>query len=332
MGHLLLACMNDPRGTTPPGVMIDTATAIRDPVFYRWHKHVDDIAARLEARQAPHDFSDGPDVLLRKGEGAAGSPDIILCFTDAIPGADDPDFDGAAFGEGAFGGDAWSAPADGDLATDELQTMMLQRPLRLSDGSTADITYLDQRPFAYFLRVQNRADGDQDVTVRIFLVTEAMAGERNMWVELDKFPQTLPGSAKRVVYRPTALSSVIKKPATKPPGPLERPSQDPDEDDENYCDCGWPYNLLLPRGTREGMPFRLLVMLTDWSLDEVRDDGQCGSMSYCGARDKYPDRRGMGYPFDRPMPAGLSSLTARDNVATRNVTIRWVNPPPGGQL
>jgi len=328
MGHLLLACIDDPTGATPPGVMIDPATAIRDPVFYRWHKHVDDIGSGWLGRQAPHDFSDGPDVVIREGTQPNASPDVILCFKDAIPGSANPGFDGAAFGEQAFGGANWSAPPPDGLTTDELQTMMLQRAIPLPGDSTVDVTYLDQREFVYFLRVENRRPQAQRVTVRIFLVAHDFADDRQMWIELDKFQHTLPTSGRTVVYRPAALSSVIRKPAVKPPGPLADPSPDPD-DEENYCDCGWPYNLLLPRGTRDGMAFRLLVMLTDWTKDEVPGDTHCGSMSFCGAKDRYPDRRGMGYPFDRPFPAGRSiaqTIAARDNMATRDVTIRWVDP------
>ena len=37
-----------------------------------------------------------------------------------------------------------------------------------------------------------------------------------------------------------------------------------------------PYNLLLPRGTDAGMNFRLLVMVTDWAIDQVPDDRPAG--------------------------------------------------------
>ena len=157
--------------------------------------------------------------------------------------------------------------------------MMLQRAIPLPGDSTVDVTYLDQREFVYFLRVENRRPQAQRVTVRIFLVAHDFADDRQMWIELDKFQHTLPASGRTVIYRPAALSSVIRKPAVKPPGPLADPSPDPD-DEENYCDCGWPYNLLLPRGTRDGMAFRLLVMLTDWTKDEVPGDTHCGSMSF----------------------------------------------------
>jgi hypothetical protein len=71
----------------------------------------------------------------------------------------------------------------------------------------------------------------------------------------------LPGV--NVVGRPDARSSVIKRKAVRAPGAEdhEEPSTDP------WCDCGWPYTLLLPSGasTPEGTPFTLAVALTDYA-------------------------------------------------------------------
>jgi tyrosinase len=167
--------------------------------------------------------------------------------------------------------------------------------------------------------------------VRIFLVAQQVAENRRMWIEMDKFHYTLQPSQQAVIFRSAALSSVIRKPAVKPPGVVQQPVPSPDTPDpnapENYCDCGWPYNLLLPRGTSAGMGFRFMVMLTDWTKDQVADDTTCGSMSFCGAKDRYPDSRFMGYPFDRPF--GNSSIaqtiTAQNNMATRDITIRLVS-------
>lgn len=44
---------------------------------------------------------------------------------------------------------------------------------------------------------------------------------------------------------------------------------DPENDLFNFCGCGWPQHMLLPRGKQEGMDFQLLVMVTDWKLDQV---------------------------------------------------------------
>ena len=149
---------------------------------------------------------------------------------------------------------------------------------------------------------------------------------------MDKFKHTLKEGERAVIFRNAASSSVILKPAEKPPRPVSKPGGDPGKD---YCNCGWPYNLLIPRGTREGMPFRLMVMVTDWELDQVAEDATCGSMSFCGAKDRYPDRRGMGYPFDRPFPGDLpiSETIAAPyhvNMAARDIRIRWIDPANEG--
>jgi hypothetical protein len=68
-------------------------------------------------------------------------------------------------------------------------------------------------------------------------------------------------------------------------------------------------------------------MLTDWSADQVSRESHCGSMSFCGVRDaSYPDKRPMGYPFDRPLPAGTTIddvVTRQPNMALRDIAIRF---------
>ncbi|HYP39696.1 MAG TPA: tyrosinase family protein [Chloroflexia bacterium] len=333
MGHVLIALAHDPRGNTWPGVMLYTDTAIRDPVFYRWHRHVDDFLYQWQEDQPPNDFSDAPPVRIRKSLGTGGgtaanaSPDIILCFRKDIRGARGRNFNGQAFGERAFGGSNWnSAFSSGGVSTNELQTMMLKRSVRLRDGSTREIPYLDHEEFFYFLRVENTSRQAQEVTVRIFLAAVELADERRMWIEMDKFKHPLAPNQKAVIFRPGSLSSVIRKPASKPPRPPRRRRTESATDSENYCNCGWPYNLLVPRGSDTGMPFRLFVMVTH--NDDV-EQSSCGSMSFCGVRNRYPDRRAMGYPFDRPFPANRTlaqTVAAQQNMATRDITIRWTNP------
>jgi hypothetical protein len=47
-------------------------------------------------------------------------------------------------------------------------------------------------------------------------------------------------------------------------------------------------------------------------------------MSFCGARDNYPDSRPMGYPFDRPFrdKTVAETIAAQANMATRDITIK----------
>jgi tyrosinase len=328
-GHVLIAFVHDPAGNSSPGVMAQTETAIRDPIFYRWHRAIDDLSYRWQETQKPNDFSDAPSVTIRKefDSSTFRSKDIILAFKDKIPGAGDPNFNWYSYADETFGEGRWDEDFSSSPATtNQLETSMYTRQIDVR-GQLVDVNYLDQREFVYFIRTENLAPESKDVTVRIFLVAKSQAENRRMWIEMDKFRQKLGPSGKTVVVRHTNQSSVIKKPASKPPKPVDKPSGIPGGD--SYCPCGWPYNLLLPRGRKgeQGMEFRLMVMLTDWDIDKASGDSSCGSMSYCGARDSYPDTRSMGYPFDRPFPTGRTisqTISTQKNMAARDITIRWI--------
>ncbi len=259
---------------------------------------------------------------------AWSSPDIILVRTGDLP----PDVTEAQLGDlgtELFGGDNWdtdfaSAPATAvavQLTTiDELVTVMDSANF---GGRT--ITFLTHEPFTYFLRVENPAQDDAMVTVRIFLAPESEAADRRAWIEMDKFMTTIPAGTKVVIARPDTEASVIKRPAETSPAAVS--SGTPTSREEQYCDCGWPYTLLLPRGTSDGMTYRLMVMCTDGAIDEVPAPDHCGSMSYCGSVDRYPDTRDMGYPFARPF-AESGDGSIQDTIlglpfaAARTVTIR----------
>ena len=178
------------------------------------------------------------------------------------------------------------------------------------------------------MRVENNKTTASDVTIRLFLVPAARADDRRAWIEMDKFSATLPARAKTVLVRSDRDSSVIKRPAEDSPAAIRQSTSN--GRDRAYCDCGWPYQLQVTRGTTgQGMEYRLLMMVTDAAVDRVPVAGHCGSMSFCGAVDRYPDTREMGYPFHRPFP-GPRTRAIRDAVvgwphgAARTITIRHV--------
>lgn len=41
------------------------------------------------------------------------------------------------------------------------------------------------------------------------------------------------------------------------------------EDEFNFCGCGWPEHLLVPKGTVAGMSCELFVMISDYQGDRV---------------------------------------------------------------
>jgi tyrosinase len=277
-GHVITAFVMAPNGGGDPGDIGDTSTAIRDPFFWRWHRHIDDANFALQEQLEPFAFDDAPDVALTAVE---------LAF-EADPG----------------------------VPVDELKTMV---------ASTDDVDHGDHEPFLWRLRAENPGAEERTVTVRIFLAPAEAAEDRRAWIEMDKFEQVLAPGANEI-ERPGRLASPVRKPADRPPVLVQGPAQTPHE---QYCRCGWPYHLLIPRGTPAGMPFRVLAMLTDWELDNVSGDDDCGSMSFCGSRDRYPDTREMGYPFSRPLPGGVAAtLEALPTVCARDLTIRHDPRPP----
>lgn len=53
---------------------------------------------------------------------------------------------------------------------------------------------------------------------------------------------------------------------------LSQQGNDPRQNDLttfNYCGCGWPQHMLIPKGTEPGMQFDLFVMLSNYDLDSV---------------------------------------------------------------
>ncbi len=312
-----------------PGVMTSTVTAIRDQVFWRWHKHIDDLNSKWQDTLAPYPFTDAPAVIMRNDLTAANagpwsSPDIILCRTADLPTTGDL----RVLGEQLFGGPKWGADFTAATATAPGQTLTTVSELRTAMATRtvagAPVTYLTHTPFSYFLRIENKATTKRTITVRIFLAPAESAADRRAWIEMDKFLAEIPARKKVVLYRSDTESAIVKRPAEMNPGTVQPGGGNPNEN--AYCDCGWPYTLLLPRGTASGMSYRLMVICTDAAIDKVAAPDHCGSMSYCGAVDRYPDTRDMGYPFSRPFGAGpsalLDALVALPSASARTVTIR----------
>ncbi|KPJ13412.1 Phenoloxidase subunit 1 [Papilio machaon] len=56
MGHVFISYCHDPdhRNLEQFGVMGDSATAMRDPIFYRWHAYVDDLFTMYKTKLPPY--------------------------------------------------------------------------------------------------------------------------------------------------------------------------------------------------------------------------------------------------------------------------------------
>lgn len=328
-GHVALSSTPQPNTST---VMTTPSVAMTTPVFYRWHRAIDDYGFQWQELQPSFDWTYAtPPLVIRRsldGGNSTSSPDVILTSRSKIPNIDQPGFDLATFGETTFGGAAFDRPAEVALNTDTLRTAMVDDPLM------GERRLQLQDHWVYFLRLQNPTPSEIGVTIRIWLAHRDLLGSRRQWIEMDKFVAAVPANSKSVVARPGWQSTVIR--AKSASDLMQLASQDDLYDDKSddvtkfWCECGLPYRLLLPKGTGTGAPFRFMVMLTDASEDGLQTeagDYQCGSVSFCGKNNwLWPDKKTMGFPFDRRFDSPQSdpvfaTLNPLANVVWRDLII-----------
>uniref|UniRef100_A0A034V716 tyrosinase n=1 Tax=Bactrocera dorsalis TaxID=27457 RepID=A0A034V716_BACDO len=302
MGHVFISYSHDPdhRHLESFGVMGDSATAMRDPVFYRWHAYIDDIFQEHKIRLPPYTL-----------------PEL--------------DYDGVTV-------TGIQVSPEGGQAN-VLQTFWQQSDVDLSRGMDfvprgnvfARFTHLQHTPFTYTINVNNDSGAQRFGTVRIFLGPKRderrqgmlFKDQRLLMIELDKFIVALNPGQNTIRRRSTESSVTIPFERTFRNLDLNRPAAgSADELEFNFCGCGWPNHMLIPKGLPEGLECELFVMVSNYDQDRVEQElvGTCSdAASYCGVRDRlYPDRRPMGYPFDRLSRAGADRLV---NFLTPNMSI-----------
>ncbi|XP_024083052.1 uncharacterized protein LOC106673564 [Cimex lectularius] len=308
MGHIAIGFCHDPdhRNLETYGVMGDSATSMRDPIFYRWHAFIEDIFQEYKSILPSYSVEnlDFPGVRVTEVQVSAGEgrlPNQLFTFWQQ----DDVD---------------------------------LSRGLDFSPRGSifARFTHLQNAPFKYTIVVEN-SKSDMKGTVRIFMAPKYdekgrmyFRDQKNLFVEMDKFVHNLkPG--KNVIVRNSSDSSVTI--------PFERTfrnvdakfKDEPMSDEMNFCGCGWPAHMLVPKGTPEGFPAELFVMVSNYEDDKVQGapSTSCSdASSYCGIRDSvYPDKRSMGYPFDRQPRFGVDFLEqfVTPNMWVQNIGIFFTN-------
>ncbi|SEW34879.1 tyrosinase family protein [Chitinophaga arvensicola] len=342
-GHGFIASVNN-------GVMGVPETALRDVIFWKWHLHIDDLFEQWMSRLKPHPvFKDIPPVKIRKSVDATGTPDsadLIICKTNEIE--DYHIEDGALIGQSAFGANLWDETfpqgsyhyqaSDGkvkNIATTGTlntftRTATMEYVTSKGEKRTYNYTYLAHDPFCYFIRLENTSLQAMQYTVRLFIVPKEWSENNRKWIEMDKFLVDMAPSSRQVIFRADTQSSVVKKPVVLNPDEYDKEFTPVEmELDAQRCKCGWPYHLLLPFGSDkgDGMAYQLMVMIT--GNDLVGRQPDCGSLSFCGTKDKmYPDKRPMGYPFNRPFAGGKmpinQAIIDHAHMAARTLFIKHI--------
>ena len=121
-------------------------------------------------------------------------------------------------------------------------------------------------------------------------------------------------------------------------------------DSDDYCGCGWPENMMIPKGNVNGHEMVLFIMITDYEYDKVwklkfikffwvntfyafqvnqPNPSSCqDGFSLCGLKGlAYPDAKSMGFPFNRISESNVKHLSdfLLSNMKTIDLTIKFLN-------
>ncbi|XP_053688843.1 phenoloxidase 1-like [Sabethes cyaneus] len=316
-GHDVLAYIHDPdyRYLEDFGVMGDVTTAMRDPVFYRWHGMIDGIFRKFIETLNPYTSAQ------------LGFPGIkVNSINVRINRA--------------------NAPANVLLTYWQKSQVDLAAGLDFGPKGNvfASFTHLQHAPFAYEIKVTNSSGSPKRGTARIFIAPKvdergtnlAFREQRLLFIELDKFGVNLRPGDNTITRRSDQSSVTIPYERTfRRIGTAQQPTDAKQREQFRFCGCGWPQHMLIPKGAPEGVQFDLYVMISNFADDTVNQDFDenvdCNDAhSFCGLRDKlYPDKRPMGFPFDRTTPVATTTLNqfigSNSNMATSTVQIKFTN-------
>nr|Q8T115.1 RecName: Full=Hemocyanin subunit C; Flags: Precursor [Scutigera coleoptrata]CAD24086.1 hemocyanin subunit C [Scutigera coleoptrata] len=298
--HVIAGRIADPEGKygEDNGVMYDVATSARDPLFYRWHKYIDNIFQEYKNTLPPYTTEE---LTPQNSEFRVQGISVV--------------------GETS--------------ARDTVHTYWQHSLLKVGQGfeftkhtpAYVKVKHLQHESFTYVIDVENRGR-TRTGFFRIFAAPKYnelgqkwhINDQRLIMVEMDKFIEKLyPG--KNTIERHSEDSTVTMSSASIF-------SDISSEQSEDHCSCGWPDYLLVPKGNFEGFPMEVFVIVTDYEEDKVEgpDEG-CAchdALTYCGGIDyHFPDKRAMGFPFDRPIKQRNFNAFKTKNMGKVTVDVKF---------
>lgn len=309
-GHLFFSYVHDPdnRFRENGSVMSHAETALRDPIFYRWHVFIDDIFQHYKRTLPSYTVEQ------RQFKGI-NINSVKILPQEPKPPQTDENQDEHSYHVSNVLKTFWEKDA-----VDITQGILNLDP---KEKIFAVFTHLQHKNFEYEIQVENNLSENVTGTVRIFMapyqdesgIQMSFNGQRRMFIEMDKFTAQLDAGTTTTIKRKSTESSVTIpfKKSFMTMDDVKEFVEDPtlnkqlNDAKNGYCGCGWPHHLLVGKGTTgEGYRCDLFVMITNYDDDKVEESPliqKCcdkSSLSYCGVRNKkYPDRKPMGFPFDR---------------------------------
>nr|3WKY_A Chain A, Prophenoloxidase b [Penaeus japonicus]3WKY_B Chain B, Prophenoloxidase b [Penaeus japonicus] len=310
LGHDFLGQSHDPakKHSTTSGVMGAVETAVRDPVFFRWHKFIDNVFHRYKLTQPPY--------TPRQLSGNITVLNVTVQEEHWIDDYVSPENLLHTF----FTPKTFNSSSGIDFR------------LKRDDNITVHIksNFLEHPDFSYTITVNNPTSDFKRMKLRIFLapkfdeegVKMNYASLLRYWTEVDVFETDPIAPGIAYITRHSNESSIL---STSHEGDKKTAFA--------FSGCSWPRNLQVPRGTQDGMNFHFFVMATDVpliSLTSHEPGTRKSSSSFCGRPDQpIPDPWPMGYPLERRS----SKATIEDfvdehpNMMLQEVTITHLRDP-----
>ncbi|KFB47970.1 AGAP006258-PA-like protein [Anopheles sinensis] len=317
MGHNVIAYIHDPdyRYLEDYGVMGDVTTAMRDPIFYRWHGMIDGIFRRHKELLTPYTAAQ------------LGNPGVTVA---------------------SVGVQLTRANTPPNVLLTYWQRSQVDLAAGLDFGPQGNVyasfTHLQHAPFSFRVEVNNESGAVKKGTLRIWIAPKVdergtalkFREQRLFFVEMDSSTVTLNPGMNTIVRRSDQSSVTIPYERTfRAIGTKSVPTDAAGLAQFRFCGCGWPQHMLVPKGAPEGVQFDLFAMVTDYADDAVEQEldpnAPCDDAhSFCGLRDKkFPDRRPMGYPFDRRTEDSVNTLddfvAPNPNMKTGTITVTFKN-------
>lgn len=253
MGHNIIAYSHDPdaRYLEDYGVMGDVTTAMRDPIFYRWHSFIDSVFVRFKNTLPEYDVArelgyngvtvNSISVQITKGRNPA--PNVLLTY--------------------------WQR-SDVDLAAG--------LDFGPEGNVYAQFTHLQHAPFQYNISVINGTGAARRGTCRIFMTPRydeldmdlPFRDQRPLMIEMDRFVVTLNPGENTIRQRSDESSITIPyERSFRRIGSQFQPTGDAALAQFQFCGCGWPQHMLLPKGTASSSQFYLFAMISNYDDDAV---------------------------------------------------------------
>jgi len=308
MGHATLSKLHKGEGV---GVLNSPSVAMRDPLFGQWHKFVDDEFMKYKTRLGYyHDVDlDFPGVHVYIVELKSLNGDKLNTLTTFMDHEASVQLSSVDFEEN-------------------------ERPVEIR------YSRLDHVSFSYTYYIHSYHYEARGIC-RTFMIPanvsiQAEVDITQVAIEIDRFHFTL-NRGHNTIVRHSNESPFLGKSNEPLHGLQQRFLRGQvSEAQFNQAGCGWPQELLLPRGSSHGAVYYIFAIFSPLLKNDKAHTADLPTLSkrswaWCGLRKDaggMPDSRPMGFPFDRPPPAGKWQALAtrldgnrRGNVAVTTVRI-----------